>query len=358
MKTIGLVLHPFKDTNSAGLGRSIYNLAREIIAQDTKNQYIIFTKGEKESPQFEGDNWRVIALPEKPLWLDRYLYGYRNQLDAFVFFTPVAPLFWKPKRMLVVVHDMGAWVLNARTLKHRIIQFVQKRTLKRATRIVAVSETTKTNLTQFMPEVKGKISVVHNGFDAVVSGEASEVTEIQKPYFLFLGVLKSRKNPLGVVKAFEIFKKKTKGEHSLVFAGSYDPEGDVVRAVSESPYKDNISMLGRVSDSERSWLYKNAHAFVFPSLFEGFGLPILEAMSVGVPVITSEGGATEEVSGGAAVLVDPKNSDDIAEGMSIVSNDEKKRAKHIEDGLEHVKTFSWRKAGGEYVTHINAVLHI
>lgn len=358
MKTIGLVLHPYDEPRAAGLGRAIYRIAQAIVEQDQnpEHTYIILTKGQKPPPPFAGDNWRVVALPDRIFWLTGYFLRHGRRLDACVFFTPSAPLFFRPQHALVVVHDMGVWVLRAHSLKHRVLQFFQYFVLRGATRVVTVSQSTKDDLQRFLPGAANKATVIHNGFDQI-SIPSSDVFELPPyPYFLFLGSLKGRKNPLGVLRAFEVFKERTGSQHLLIFAGAYAAEGEVARRVSESPHAADVVMLGYVTDEVRAHLYIHACAFVFPSFFEGFGLPILEAMSVGTPVVTTHQGATAEVAGNAALLVDPHDSHALAEALVDLASDAALCHRYSEAGKRRAAEFSWQRAGAAYLREIKSLL--
>lgn len=348
---IGLVLHPYGEKHAAGLGRSIFSLAKEIIEQNPSTHYVLFLKGfNTPDPIFETHNFEIRRIKSSLFWLDRGL-PVDSSIDCFVFFTPVMPIFKKLKKTLVVVHDLGHLHTEAVNWQQRLsrvlIRFIQRRSLLRATHIVAVSDYTKSEVKRFVPEASSKISVVYNGFNSVCAvGE--EVVFVPKPFFLFVGVIKKRKNPLRVLRAFEIFKKETGLPYSLVFAGRADSKG-FVEAVSQSRYSKDIILLGYVSEQSLCWLYRNTKTFVFPSLLEGFGMPILEAMSVGAPVVTSNIDAMKEVAGEAALLVNPLDSREIAVAMKRIVSDKELRDSLVAKGFERATAFSWQKAGKEYI---------
>ncbi len=349
MKTVGIVLHPYGERHAGGLGRTCLNLTKAIVEQDSNTEFIIFTKGEKQVPAINGTNWRVVALPDTFFWLDRPLRKHADSLDVCVFFTPMMPITWTPRQAIVVVHDTGIWRLQPHRLRSRLLQLMQGHALNRAAIAVAVSYATRDDLVSLFPGLRQRIRVIYNGFDhPEVAIEESSILP-QKPYFLFLGVLKERKNILGILTAYELFRSQHGGDYAMVFAGPVNPRGSFATRVSQHAYAQDIALLGAVTDNQRALLYRDAFAFLFPSFFEGFGLPILEAMYAGVPVITSRGGATEEVAGGAALLVDPRNTQSIADGMLTLVREQNIRKECVARGLARSRKFSWREAGRAYI---------
>ncbi|MDD5490119.1 MAG: glycosyltransferase family 1 protein, partial [Candidatus Moranbacteria bacterium] len=167
-------------------------------------------------------------------------------------------------------------------------------------------------------------------------------------YLLFVGRLEERKNIIGIVRAFEILKDKYSLPHKLVLAGKFGYGGGEIRnKIEKSRYKDDIVLPGYIADEEKFELMKKAEAFLFPTFYEGFGLPILEAQSVGTPVITSNISSMPEVAGNGAVLVDPEDANAIAEAVHRIISDESYKNDIIEKGLENVKRFSWEKCARE-----------
>lgn len=350
---IGLILHPFGEKESAGLGYSIASLAEEIVEQDKENEYILFLKGfGSENPKFKGDNWKVERLADGFLWLDRGL-RHNKYCDVYMFFTPVMPLFVRFKKTLVVVHDLGYRYIPAKNLKqwiaNKCITAVHTLSLYRATKIVAISYSTRDEIIKFYPRLKDEVQVIYNGFRKV-SDSIEKIEGVFSPFFLFVGVIKPRKNVLSVVQAFFDFKEKTKLPHKLVIAGtnkgSYSEK--INKAISESAFGEDVICTGYVNDNELSYLYRNTEAFMFPSLLEGFGMPIMEAMSCRTPVITTNYGATKEIAGDAGLLVNPVDISDISGAMEKIAVDLEFQDALREKGVERTRAFSWQKAGAQY----------
>jgi len=166
-----------------------------------------------------------------------------------------------------------------------------------------------------------------------------------QPYFLFIGKIKFKKNIHNIVRGFVEFKSKYKTDHKLYLAGVYSGEyyEDIKKYVTEEGFGDDVIFGGFVSNDDVYRLYKNTDALVFCTLKEGFGMPVIEAMDLGIPVITSNQPPLDEVAGGAALLVDPENTDEIANAMFKVATDKNLRESLIGKGKEHAKLFSWEK---------------
>ncbi|MDP3740936.1 MAG: glycosyltransferase family 1 protein, partial [bacterium] len=195
-----------------------------------------------------------------------------------------------------------------------------------------------------------RIHVIPLGINRFDTNSEKPISAPAKPYFLFVGVIKPRKNVLGVVKAFAEFKKSDADSFHLIIAGKEGAEYQ--RKIEEFIIAENltnwVAILNHVSDYGLSALYRNAEALVFPSLWEGWGLPVLEAFAAGVPVITSNRSGTKEAAGDAALLVDPENFQDIAAGMKeILKPDIRKQL--IEKGRRRALEFSWEKSAKKYL---------
>ena len=164
---------------------------------------------------------------------------------------------------------------------------------------------------------------------------------IGAPYLLFLGRLETKKNVARIVQAF--LRLKERGiPHQLVMGGNPGVGfAEVERLVETSPFREDIIFTGYVGD-EKAHLYAGADVFVFPSLYEGFGFPVLEAATYGVPVVTSRGSALAEVAGDAAVLVDPSDTEDIADAVSRVIEDKELRSELVELGHQRLRDFDWK----------------
>ncbi len=234
-----------------------------------------------------------------------------------------------------------------------------KRQARRAQKIIAVSESTKKDLMEIYKIPADKIQVIYSGVDPVsaIQYPVSKAAEIRKKYYLpdkyilYLGTIEPRKNIVGLIKAFELFCAKYKiqnTKYKLVIAGA---KGwlyrDVFRAYMNSSQKRNIVFAGFIENNDKGEVYKNSDLFVYPSFFEGFGFPPLEAMAAGVPAITSGSSSLSEAVGGGALAVDPYDTEELAWAMNELLANQRVRNKMIEKGKERVKKFSWEKCARE-----------
>lgn len=228
-----------------------------------------------------------------------------------------------------------------------------------ANKIIAVSQSTKDDLVSLYSLSTEKIKVIYSGIESRLGKK--EITNEQKlairkkynlpeDFILYFGTLEPRKNLVGLIQAYEAFRQQTGGDkkYSLVIAGN---SGwlcdDIFAQAKKSNFAADIIFTGFIDPADKVYLYNLASLFVYPSFFEGFGFPPLEAMACGVPVICSHTSSFPEVVGEAALMIDPYNFDEIAWAMKEVLNDKELRQDLIEDGLARVNNFSWDKCAKE-----------
>ena len=197
-----------------------------------------------------------------------------------------------------------------------------------------------------------KMKVIGNGFASPRSKnfikEATRQKQAQKnkkdKYIFYIGRLEERKNIIGIIKAFEILKQKYQYSEKLILAGNPGHGYEKIKQVlKNSQCKNDIKQLGFLHDDKKWFLIKNANLFMFPSHSEGFGIPILEAQSMGTPVVTSNRSPMKETVGDERVLADPDNPKDIAKVANKILQDETLRNSITEQGLKNINRFSWQK---------------
>jgi len=201
---------------------------------------------------------------------------------------------------------------------------------------------------------ESKVRVIYEGVEERFTETLSKGKErvrkynLDSPYILFVGALEPRKNLIGLLEAFCQLKESKRVPHQLVIAGGkgwlYQ---EFLDRLDSSKYRDQIRLLGYLPYGELPSLYHNAAAFVYPSFYEGFGLPVLEAMASGTPVVTSNNSSMLEIASGAAHLVDPANSEEIAWGIEKILFDRDYALMLSEKGKERAKSFDWRKTAIE-----------
>lgn len=344
---IGIILHPYGEEKPGGLSRTIFEWTSALLRNDRENQYLIFLKNNLgHQPALPG-NPEIASLGGGKLWLDNLRRF--PELDLCLFQTPVLPPIYKPKRAVIIAQDFPYKHLKPKDINERIknnfIFRYHRRSLIRAQAVIAVSEATKDDLIKFFKVPEEKIEVIPMGYKNICALPEAHI-DLPRKFFLYAGVIKERKNILNIVKAFSLFKKNQQGSlEKLVLAGK--DEGDYADGIKQFTRKNNLAteivFLGYLNDYQLSAAYRRAIAFVFPSLVEGFGFPVLEAMSCGVPVITSNIMGPSEIGKDAALLVDPRSPKAIAEAMRKIVSDKNLRAELIRKGLARAKEYSWDK---------------
>jgi len=351
---IGVVLHPYGEDKPSGLGHYILELTQNLLAIDRKNTYLIFTKGApRASPALSGNNWRIVPLGFGKLWRD-IGFIFAPKADVYLFGTPVLPIFFKLKKTIVVTHDFPYRHIAPDTLKQRIykplLNFVHKLSLRKADGVVAISEYTKQEDINLFGVDERKITVIYNGFRDVGATKPAEL-KLKKPYFLAVGAVKERKNTLRIVQAFASALQEHNLPHHLVIVGktgnSYSKK--VMDYIKEKRIENRVLFFGHANDEQLSYLYRNAEALVFPSTIESFGFPVLEAMSCGLPVITSKYGGVAEVAGDAALLVNPESVSEIAQAFLEITENPARRSGLIARGYKQARKFSWQKTARQFL---------
>lgn len=345
---IGIILHPYDEDKPAGLARTIFEWTKALLTIDTENEYIIFVKKEPQTkPNFPGGNWQLESLGGGIFWLDSLRK--KTQCDVYIFNTPVMPLFFRPKKSIVIALDFAYYYLKGSGIKNFFLKWVtftyHKLSLVRADRIVAISEATKDDTIKLFNTPEEKIDVIYLGYKKICDVSENPVDLPQK-FFFFAGIIKERKNVFNIIKAFHTFSKENP-DISLVVAGN--PSGayfeKIRKYIEDNGLSSRVIFVGHMNDGQLSYIYKKALAFVFPTLIEGFGMPVLEAMDCGIPVITSNQSSLREVGGnGAALLVDPYNPEDIAQKMSYLVDSQEAKNELIKKGFTQATLFSWEKA--------------
>lgn len=213
----------------------------------------------------------------------------------------------------------------------------------RADLIIAVSEFTAAQVRDLLGVAPGRIRVVHHGATRRTPAEG-ELELAKEDLILSVGALQKRKNTLRLVEAFE----RCAPGWRLALAGSYGYGAqEILRRIEASPRRRDIEIHGYVSERRLNWLYRRASVFALPSLDEGFGMPVLDAMASGIPVLTSNRSATAEVGGDAVLLVDPEDTESIAGGLARLVEDPNLREELAKRGRRRAAAFRWEKAVGE-----------
>ena len=390
-KVIGIDASRAFIKNRTGIEEYSFQAIKNLMNKLDDHQVILYIKRSQKSQvksQKLPENWRVKVIKWPYLWT-------QIGLSLELLFHPVDVLFVPahtvpivhPKNTIVTIHGLEyVFCSKAYSFWERIyMRFSIKNSCRWAKTIIAVSENTKKDLIRLYKVLEEKISVIYEGVGEsskfkVQSSKLQFEVENLKPYLLFIGRLEERKNICGIIEAFEILKEKYDIPHKLVLVGNVGFGFDKIKCkIQVAKYKNDIILKGFVSEEEKYELLKNAEVFLFPTFYEGFGLPILEAQSVGTPVVTSNVSSMPEISCHSerrvknpsisntnsslnrsgffvaatqddrcsALLADPNKPEEIAEATYRLISDEKLRDDITNKGLENVKRFSWEKCGEE-----------
>jgi len=341
--------------NKTGIEEYSYRVIKHLREHLKDQQVILYTRpGGDEQVDFNlPENWEIKVLSWRYLWTQvaLSLELFINPIDTL--FVPAHTLpFIHPKNSVVTIHGLEyefspeSYSFYSR-LFHR---FFIKKSCKWASKIITVSEKTKQDLHKMYGVQTQKMKVIPNGF--VMSGIGKHTSKkgrgkastFNRKYLFYIGRLEERKNIIGIIKAFEILKDKYNYQGKLLLGGGqghgYD---DIKRIIKQSKYKKAIIELGFIKSSEKWGYLEKADLCMFPSHSEGFGIPIVEAQSMKTPVITSDRSPMKETAGDERVLVDPDDSEDIANVANKILQDETLRNSITEQGLNNIKRFSWGK---------------
>lgn len=281
-----------------------------------------------------------------------YSMFFVRKCDVTQFFNYSIP-FGVAGKKAVYVYDM-AYRAYPETIQKETLQMLQEeleKACRRADRVITISEFSKQEIIKYLGIEEKKIAVVpcavdrevfHPDYDSAEIRRVADKYGIEGSYILYLGTLEPRKNITQLIEAYKLLRERTAEKPKLVIAGkkgwSFD---NIFELVQRYQLKEEVIFTGYVPDEEIPYLLSGALCFVFPSLYEGFGMPPLEAMACGVPVISSNAASIPEVVGDAGILVHPKETEELYQAMFDIVTDDEKRNRLIEKGLKRSRQFSW-----------------
>ncbi|KKU28440.1 MAG: Glycosyl transferase, group 1 [Candidatus Amesbacteria bacterium GW2011_GWA2_47_11b] len=329
--------------NLVGINEYAFNLLHALYELKTSHTFVIYLKTPPRSdlpPQ--RPNWHYRVIPFPGFWtqtrLPWDLYTHRPRPDVFFSMTHYAPR-WSPVPTVVAIMDLG-FLRSPEQFTAKDFNQLKSWTsysIRQATRVIAISEYTKQEIIKTYNVSPAAITVTPLAYDQKLfkpTTDASVLLKygISKPYILFLGSLKPNKNVEGLIRAFYSLEPKT---YNLVIAGKKAWLYDSIIKLA----KDRVVFTGFVDSRDKPALMSQAAAFIMPSFFEGFGIPVLEAMACGTSVVISDVASLPEVGGDATIYVDPHDPKSIAQGIIDATGPE--RGRWVKKGLERVKLFSW-----------------
>lgn len=292
----------------------------------------------------------------------------KQDFDLIIFPDFVVWPHKKSSRAVVVVHDT-AFIDKAEFVASRLRKFLIKfvpKSINKAELVVTISESTKRSIISHYSVDEAKISVVNPAVNHDIFSPPSEEAKaavkskykIPKKYFLYLGTIEPRKNIINIIKAYKSLEVDLKNNYCLVLAGGQGWLDQEIKTEIELSSKENILVLGYVDQQDMSSLYSGAEAFVFPSLYEGWGMPVLEAMACGTPVITANNSSLPEVSGGAAIMLKKNNTLELANAMKKLVNDKSVSVKYSKLGLDRVKKIRWKEEAWKLLSEIDKLYEV
>ncbi len=384
---IGVDARVLMDKYYSGVSQYAANLLNAIFALDSDNEYKLFYNSFKNLDErfrpWSRANSQVIGshVPNKIFnYLGQKIFSY-PKIDKKLGGVDV---FWSPHfnftnlkketKRIITVHDLSflrypEFFSTRKNIWHKALGV--KKIIKEADVVIAVSENTKNDIIELVGVAPEKIRVVYSGNNIV----KKDLSENEKNIFnkevaefltknnltgrlaLYLGTIEPRKNISGLIIAYNALRDKDKLEGinkfrdlKLVLAGASGWKNKQIYAEwKKSPYKNDIIFLGYISKKEKEFLYASSAVFVFPSYYEGFGFPPLEAMTYGLPVICSNISSLPEVVADAALIINPFEPKEISEALEIILSNEFLRESFIKKGYERAKIFTWEKTAQEYL---------
>lgn len=343
---------------------------REIIKSlselDKKNQYVVYLNdltgsGEEEIAYLKDKpNFTVrISKSRMPFWTYAEFPREIERDLPDVLFMPIqaVPFFNKPKYLKVVstIHDVAYLYFpdHFTYSKRKLLHFHTKRAAAMSDRIIVPSNATKIDIIRNYVIPEARVEVIYHGAGEFIENAGDETKKkIQnlRPYLLHVGSIQPRKNIISLIRAFENLKANGNELLKLVICGGCGWMcGDTIESAKKSKFSKDIIFTGDVKGEILCELYRNATVFVMPSLYEGFGLPVIEAMKQGTPCAVSGNSSLEEISNNAAVLFNPKDALDIEEKLRALLCDGKLRAELSKEGIERAKQFLWEKSARKHL---------
>lgn len=390
---IGIDIRPLMTAPRTGVGEYTYELLNAIFNLDKNNQYFLFYNSSRDVsadiPKWDCPNVKIIGshTPNKFFNTSLGLFGRPkldkicgNYLDAWfapnLNFTALSPKI----KFILTVHDISfelfpEFSTGKQYFWHKAVR--PKKQCRRADLILTPSKNTKRDIVNYYNIAPEKIKVIYPGIkmchcEAKGRSNPTDNKEIaasvpaglsrndninnikQKynlpdDYILFLGAIEPRKNIIGLIEAFE----KSNTNATLIIAGAPGWKNKkIFERAKNSKYNERIKFLGFVADDDKPALYAGAKIFVYPSFYEGFGFPILEAMQTGTPVIASNRSSLPEIGGSAVYLIDPNRPKQIAFAINELMNNQKLREWHIEKGRQQAQKFNWENSAKEWLETI------
>jgi glycosyltransferase involved in cell wall biosynthesis len=363
---IGIDAH-YASYQLRGIGKYVVQLVSGLVHTDQSNEYLIYGDPQMFSPLSGCSNVRFrnpTGLPY-PVWEQLVLpvWARIDRLDLLHCPANTAPLLLpRDLRLVITVHDvmylLPASDLSAsKVFRQRLGNFYRRRIVPlvagRASCIIAVSEFSKGEIAEYLKIVPNRIRAIHEGISADFPSLADAIETfprkigegtLDSPFILALGADDPRKNTIAVIRAYATSWHHLPNREKLVIVGLRDwRTSPLYGLVMRLGLNERVVFAGYVPEELLAWLYRSSSCFLYPSLYEGFGFPVLEAMACGAPVIASNNSSVSEIAGNAAILVDPSCEKSISDALLRLLCDERLRRHLIEQGRARIEQFSWQE---------------
>jgi len=405
---IAIDIRPLMERRYTGVSLYTYNLLKNLLELDSKNQYYLFYNSKSDVsaniPKFKKTNvhyaefkypnkllnfsFKFLRWPKADLMINE---KFKTSIDIFLMPNWQFISLSKHCKKILIVHDLSCSIYPEfyslkRRLWHKIIN--TKKLCREFDQIITVSENTKKDLINLYKISPEKIFVIYPGVSGITD-KVVELTTVKSKYglpekfILYLGALEPRKNISGIIEAFEKLSALPHGGDKPAFTpqagrlqqgervSSYNTKPDlknlklvlagpkswlyrgIKKSIDQSPVRENIRIIDYVREEDKKALYYLAEIFIYPSFYEGFGFPPLEAMAVGTPVVASFNSSLGEILGNSALLADPYNVAEIAHAMEQIILDKNLKKSLIKKGFKRAREFSWRKTAEKVLEIFN-----
>ncbi len=347
-------------------GNRVYllNVLKNFGTLDQKSGFLLYHKNnfnpELAPPDFS--NYAIKKIKPFPFWTQTIFSRelFKDKPDTLWMSIQAIPFFLPKLRSVVTIHDLAPKIFpkHFKPFDRFKLNLYLDLAIKKADKIIAISENTKSDILKFYPEVDaGKIKVIYHGFDRALfdrERNLSKEAEVKRrfgidgEYLMYTGAIQPRKNLAVLVEAFEELKKETGSDLKLVIAGKPAWKAqETLDRIKRSAYGRDIIIVPGPNFDDLSHLYRGARVFIYPTLYEGFGIPILEAMAARVPVIAANNSSLTEIGKGCAIYFDGKNILDLKNKIKNVLEDIDSTRRLVEEAYLHSKNFSWEKCARE-----------
>jgi glycosyltransferase involved in cell wall biosynthesis len=358
--TIGIDASRIAAARRTGTERYTYEVVAGLARVDRRSAYTLYTNGLPPALPPLGPNMALRSIPLRRLWTHARLGPELARRPPDVLFVPahVVPAI-HPPASVVTIHDLGYLAFpQAHTARRRLeLELTTRWSLRAARLTIAISQATKDDLVRRYGADPARVRVVYHGlgdaFRPVESplkiADARERHDVAPRYLLYVGTVQPRKNLERLIDAFALVAGRPElvGVQLVIAGGRGWLSEGIERRAAAHGLANRVHLSGYLPDEDLPALLSGALAFVFPSLYEGFGMPVLEAMACGAPVLTSDTSSLPEVAGDAALLVNPSDTDAIAAGIARLASDGGLRATLYARGLARAAAFTWDRCAHE-----------